>query len=83
MGLEEYLKTRPHSFKTKWDNFTDICDNIHDEHRIFYSEDDTPMGSYILKKIMGIDKKCTFCCKPNYLHTDLFYSTDQYVKVWT
>jgi hypothetical protein len=30
-----------------------------------------------------LDKKCTVCCRPNYLHIEVYYSTDQYVKIWT
>lgn len=41
-----------------------------------------PLGAYILKKLTNINKKCSICCRPNYSHMDLFYSTDQYVKVW-
>jgi hypothetical protein len=41
-----------------------------------------PLGSYILRRLIGIDKKCTYCCRPNYMHIDVFYSTDQYIKVW-
>ncbi len=54
-----------------------------DCHHIFYSEDDMPLGGYILKRIVGIDKKCTYCCRPNYMHVEVFYSTDQYIRVWT
>jgi hypothetical protein len=41
-----------------------------------------PLGAYFLKKLTTIDKKCSECGRPNYMHIDLFYSTDQYVKVW-
>jgi hypothetical protein len=41
-----------------------------------------PLGSFLLKKLTALDKKCTTCCRPNYLHSDVYYSTDQYVKIW-
>jgi len=49
---------------------------------MFYSEEDMPLGSFLLKKLTGLDKKCAICCRPNYLHSDVYYSTDQYVKIW-
>lgn len=55
---------------------------MNDCHKLFYSESDMPLGSYLLKKLTALDKKCTVCCKPNYLHADVFYSTDQYMRVW-
>ena len=82
-GLEEYTRGRTHSFKNKFNNFTEICSSIQDEHKMFYSEEDTPLGSFLLKKLTALDKKCTVCCRPNYLHIEVYYSTDQYVKIWT
>jgi len=41
-----------------------------------------PLGSFLLKKLTGLDKKCTVCNRPNYLHIDVYYSTDQFVKIW-
>jgi hypothetical protein len=82
-SLEEYLKSRTHSFRNRWDYFTDICGEINDEHRLFYSSDDSPLGVYLLKKITLMDKKCNQCHRPNNLHIDVFYSTDHFVKVWT
>ena len=41
-----------------------------------------PLGNYLLKKLTALDKKCVNCCKPNYLHADVLYSTDQFVRVW-
>ena len=41
-----------------------------------------PLGAYFLKKLTTIDKKCSECGRSNYMHIDVFYSTDQYVKVW-
>jgi hypothetical protein len=49
---------------------------------MFYSEEDAPLGNYILKKLTTLDKKCADCCRPNYLHADVYYSTDQYMRVW-
>jgi hypothetical protein len=37
-AFEDYLKGRSHSFKNKWGNFTEICGDIRDEHKMFYSE---------------------------------------------
>jgi hypothetical protein len=50
---------------------------------MFYSEDDIPLGSFLLKKFSSFDQKCSECCRPNYLHINCYYSTDQYVKIWT
>lgn len=82
-SCDEYLKARKHSFRNRWDYFTDICGDIRDYHRLFYSDDDHPLGVYLLKKITSIDSKCTTCKKPNFHHIDIFYSTDHFVKVWT
>ncbi len=83
VNLDEYLRSRTHSFRNRWDYFTEICGEINDEHRLFYSNDDTPIGVYILKKLTSIDKKCNTCNRPNNTHIDVFYSTDHFVKVWT
>ena len=83
INLEQYLKARKHSFRNRWDSFTEICGEIHDHHRIFYSDDDSPIGFYLLTKITSIDNKCSTCNRPNYQHIDVFYSTDHFVKVWT
>lgn len=83
LNLDEYLKNRTHSFRNRWDYFTQICGEINDEHKLFYSNDDTPIGVYLLKKITSIDKKCNRCCRPNSTHIDVFYSTDHFVKIWT
>lgn len=80
--LDEYTKGRAKSFKNKWICFTEICTEASDNHKMFYSEEDTPLGSYLLKKLTGLDKKCTTCGRPNYLHADVYYSTDQYMRVW-
>ena len=81
-NIIEYRSLRTHSFKNKWQNFTEICNSIQDEHKMFYSEEDIPLGSFLLKKFTALDKKCSICCRPNYLHTQVYYSTDQYVKIW-
>lgn len=80
--VEEYIKSRTKSFKNKWQNFSEICSEDNNCHKMFYSEEDTPLGSYLLKKLTGLDKKCTTCGRPNYLHADVYYSTDQYMRVW-
>ena len=67
-ALEEYLKGRSHTFKAKWENFTEICGEIRDEHRMFYSDEDLALGGFLLKRLTGLDKKCAICNKPNYLH---------------
>ena len=36
-AFDDYLKARSKSFKNKWPNFTEICHEICDSHKLFYS----------------------------------------------
>lgn len=56
---EEYqiLNKSKKRFQKKWEHFTDICggeQGYKDENRRFYSEDDWPLGEYLLKKLLNI-----------------------------
>lgn len=68
--IDDYNRTRLRGFRRKWPFFTEICgNNYKDESRRYYSEDDWPMGEYILKKMVNLNKKCEVCRRPCYLHT--------------
>jgi oligoribonuclease (3'-5' exoribonuclease) len=80
--IEEYNKTRVRGFPRKWPFFTEICGNsVKTESRRFYSEDDWPMGEYILKKMLNLSRKCELCKKPCYLHTEVYYGKSLYVRI--
>lgn len=71
-------------FQKKWEHFTDICNNgqgYRNENRRFYSEDDWPLGEYLLKKLLNIERRCERCQQPGYKHVEMYYGANLYVKV--
>lgn len=80
--IDEYNKARLRGFRRKWPFFTEICgNNYRDESRRYYSEDDWPIGEYILKKVVNLNKKCEVCRRPCYLHTEVYYGRNLYVRI--
>ena len=78
--VDEYIRKKNRNFKSKWADFTEICEIVEESRRV-YSGDDLPLGEYILKKLLSMGKKCELCRKPFYQHIEVFYWQNLYVKV--
>ena len=52
-----------------------------DQNRRFYSEDDWPLGEYLLKKLLNLERRCEHCQQPGYKHIEMYYGQNMYVKV--